>query len=57
MKKKNRYRRKENNNMVMIDKLEWKKKQGRTLFLTQTTEIMPKSFCSLGERRGEKTRD
>ena len=37
--------------MVMIDKLEWKKKQGRTL-LTQTTEIMSKNFRSLGERRG-----
>ena len=37
--------------MVIIDKLEWKKKQSRTL-LTQTTEIMSKSFHSLEERRG-----
>ena len=44
-----------NNNMVMIDKLEKKKKQGRT-WLTQTTEIMLKSFRSLGEERRRETK-
>ena len=39
----------------MIDKLERKKKQGRTL-LTQTTEIMLKSFRSLGEERRRETK-